>query len=282
MRSSAVSCVPGSCRSWLSTACLLALVAATPVARGQATTATGFTATEADAVFSAAGGSKGGPGDGLPPASDQREVIEVDGMKVHVERLSPQPVIRQHNGRNVGSAIRIWAEILSGPDKGRLVNVQRYKWSPNQEFRLHVQSAYPLSMAVFQSFPEDRPPTRQVVPVESVPETFSTIPAGSDYAVPYKFVTDNDQRDETIQLVFVRADSRDAPQQILRERRDLRRGDVATEISKGFSKASGDAKLRADCLDDVSRQPVGAAPTDVGIIFLSPGFIHHGQVTLNK
>lgn len=273
MRSPTVMCLNGWGHSWVATACLSvgALVAGTHVAHAQAVATPSAADADGNALYQAVEGRDG-----------KQDEIAVDGWKLRVEQLVPQPVIRQFNGRNVGSAIRIWAEVLSGPDKGKLVNLQRYKWSPKQEFRLHVQSAYPLSLAVFQSFPEDRPPTRQIVPVESVPETFSTIPAGTDFAVPYKFVTDNDLRKEMIQLVFVRADSREAPQHVLRERPGLRRGDVATEISKGFSKAAGDSKLMAAALDDVGRQPIGATPADVGIIFMSPGFIHHGQVTLNK
>lgn len=233
--------------------------------------ATAVAPNDADSFFQP-GASKGGT----------QQSVDVEGRKLFVERLVERPEVRMYNGREVGAAIRVWAEVLSGPDRGKLVNLQRYKWAPNQEFRLHVQSAYPLSFAVFQSFPEDRPPTRQVLPTNSLPETFSTIPAGADHALPYKFVTDNDLRNESIQLVFVRADSREAPQGCLRDRQGMRFGDASSEISKGFSEAATNGKLIVAPLDAPNRPVIGATPSDVGIMFMGPGFIHHGQITLIK
>jgi|GEM_PF-3712575 len=112
--------------------------------------------------------------------------IDVGGEKIRI--CVPTDQIRSRPGPGnvpVCMAIKIWGEIVEGPDKGKFVNLDKYKWQRQQKFRLHVATAFDITMAVFQVFPENRPSAVQVSPLKKYPETFSTIPQCKDYALPF-------------------------------------------------------------------------------------------------
>jgi hypothetical protein len=244
------------------------------------------TAAEANEVFEALSGMPGASKDGVGGELVKYQAESLDfgeNGKLTVFPPVDRPPVRTYRGRPVGSAIRIWGEILTGRDAGKLVNLQRYKFQPTQRFKLHVQSAYPLSMAVYQTFPEDRPPSKQVSPVDRVPESFSVIPAAADFAVPIEFELDNDQRDEQIQFIFCRGDSRDAPQNLIRRENRPSYGNTCRTIRKGFDKLQAHRHQESSrCIDDGDRPTTGRVPSDVGILYMNAGFIHAGQITLHK
>jgi len=217
------------------------------------------------------------------------QTIDVDGEKLRICRPANQVPSRPGPGnRPVCMAIKIWGEIVEGPNKGKLVNLDKYKWQRRQKFRLHVSSAFDVTMAVFQVFPENRPAAVQVSPLKEYPETFSTIPRCKDYVLPFLFETDDDLIDETVQFVFVRGESRRCPLHSISSNGSVVKDFVGVEqvVSKGFAQlreeqnSDSDSKLRV--IPASSPTPISNSYSDVSIIMVGDGAAHLGQVILHK
>jgi hypothetical protein len=216
--------------------------------------------------------------------------IDIGGDKLRVCTPAARvPSIPGPGNTQIRTAIKIWGELVEGPNAGKMVNLEKYKWQRGQKFRLHVSSAFHTTMAVFQVYEENRPPAVQVSPLKSIPETFSTIPPGKDYALPFLFETDDDLVDETIQFVFARGESTRCPLQSLSGNggtvvKDI--DGVDEIVSKGFAKLreeqadDSDSKLRV--IPPTSPTPISNAPSDVSIIMVGDGAVHLGQVILHK
>jgi len=185
-------------------------------------------------------------------------------------------------------AIKIWGEIVEGPDKGKFVNLDKYKWQRQQKFRLHVATAFDITMAVFQVFPENRPSAVQVNSLKEYPETFSTIPRCKDYVLPFEFETDDDLIDETVQFVFVRGESRRCPLHSISSNGSVVKdiAEVEEVVSKEFAvlrekqESGSDSKLRV--VPASSPNPISNSFSDVSIIMVGDGAVHLGQVILHK
>ncbi len=98
--------------------------------------------------------------------------------------------------------VKVWFELSDGT----LVNPTKRKWSPKERFYIHVQSAVPVYVALFQNYPESRPTTRQVYPDKGFPDSFKALQAGQETKLPVLFEMDDDTRDEIVSMVVVRAD----------------------------------------------------------------------------
>ncbi|MDR2641460.1 MAG: hypothetical protein LBC74_01565 [Planctomycetaceae bacterium] len=104
---------------------------------------------------------------------------------------------------NYQTAVKVWFQLESN---GEFVNPSLHRWNPKERFRVFVQTSVPAYFALYQNYPEDRPPTRQIYPDRKYPQTFPAVPAGSIFEVPVKFEMDNDLRKEIIILTFARID----------------------------------------------------------------------------
>lgn len=213
--------------------------------------------------------------------------VTIDGAKLRICPQTNPVTIPGPDRTDVSMAVKLWGEIAEGRDKGRYVNLQKYKWQRSQKFRLHVSSAFPVSMGVFQTYPEDRPPTKQVSPTRSVPSTFSIIPAAADYSLPFFFKTDDDLRDEIIQFTFVRGESSSCPQAPLATGDPIIKSldDLDSVVAKGFTKLTKQAQDTDSKLVVVGPpgdMPISEDPRDVSIIMIGPGVVHLGQITLHK
>lgn len=215
--------------------------------------------------------------------------IDVGGAKIRICRPRDQVPSRPGPGnRPVCMAIKIWGEIVEGPNRGKLVNLDKYKWQRREKFRLHVSSAFDVTMAVFQVFPENNPPAVQVSPLKQYPETFSTIPRCKDYVLPFLFETDDNLVDETVQFVFARGESRRCPLHAISSNGSVVKDiDGVDEIvSKGFAKlrdeqeSDSGSKLRV--VPASSPTPISNSFSDVSVIMVGDGSVHLGQVILHK
>jgi hypothetical protein len=107
----------------------------------------------------------------------------------------------------VKSAVKVWFEVLDANRKptGKLVDPSEYKWRRSEPFRIWFESAEPVAMTLSQTYPGKK--TVTISPDKGYPETETIIPAGKKFVFPINFRTDNDNADEHLGLLLVRADA---------------------------------------------------------------------------
>lgn len=98
--------------------------------------------------------------------------------------------------------IKVWFEL----GDGTLVNPVKKKWDKKEKFYVHVQSAVPIYVSLFQNYPESRPTSRQIYPDAKYTDSFKAIQPGQTTRLPVAFEMDDDLRDEIMSMVVVRAD----------------------------------------------------------------------------
>jgi hypothetical protein len=107
----------------------------------------------------------------------------------------------------VKSAVKVWFEILDANRQptGKLVDPSEYKWSRSEPYRIWFESAEPVAMTLSQTYPGKK--TVTISPDKDYPETETIIPAGRKFVFPVNFRTDDDNADERLILLLVRADA---------------------------------------------------------------------------
>ncbi|MDO4551746.1 MAG: hypothetical protein Q4C96_10910 [Planctomycetia bacterium] len=98
--------------------------------------------------------------------------------------------------------IKVWFELTDGT----LVNPTKREWKPREKFYIHIQSAVPVYVGLYQNYPESRPTSRQIYPDKKYPESFKAIQPGQATKLPVLFEMDDDMRDEIMSMVVVRSD----------------------------------------------------------------------------
>ena len=117
------------------------------------------------------------------------------------EKFAIAPVTVGANTYNLG--IKVWFSL----DDGTVFNPVKRKMAPKEKFHVHIQSAVPVFVSLFQNYPESRPESKQVYPDAKYPETLKVIQANVATKLPVAFEMDDDTRDEIMAMVVVRADS---------------------------------------------------------------------------
>ena len=108
--------------------------------------------------------------------------------------------------------VKVWAQLINPAGQpGPYVNLEKYPWHRMERFYLWLETAVPLQLALFQNYPEGRPPSRQISPNLAFPQTFATIMPGVPYRFPVMLAMDDDLRDELLSIVVVRADAQVLP-----------------------------------------------------------------------
>ena len=116
------------------------------------------------------------------------------------EKFAIAPVTVASNTYNLG--IKVWFSL----DDGTVFNPIKRKMAPSERFHVHIQSAVPVFVSLFQNYPESRPESRQVYPDKDHPETLKVVQANVPTKLPVAFIMDDDTRDEIMAMVVVRAD----------------------------------------------------------------------------
>ncbi|MDO4573932.1 MAG: hypothetical protein Q4D98_01825 [Planctomycetia bacterium] len=98
--------------------------------------------------------------------------------------------------------IKVWFELADGT----IVNPTKKEWKPKERFYVHVQTAVPVYVALFQNYPDSRPTSRQIYPNAKYPDSFKALQPGQTTKLPVLFEMDDDMRDEVMSMVVVRAD----------------------------------------------------------------------------
>jgi hypothetical protein len=135
------------------------------------------------------------------------QLLETSNSKVSVSEASGVSVAESTAvtiaDTSYETAVKVWFQLTKD---GKFVNPTLHRWNPKERFRVFVQSSMPVYFAMYQTYPEDRPPTKQIYPDKRYPQTFYAVPAGNVFEIPVPFETDNDLRKETLQLSFARVD----------------------------------------------------------------------------
>jgi hypothetical protein len=103
--------------------------------------------------------------------------------------------------------VKVWGELIGGPDAGKYVNMVKHKWQRGENFYLWFDTAVPAELAIFQNYANDTSPTRRVVPDDQYPESFMTFFPGQPKRFPLAFHMDDDLNDEIMAIVVARTDS---------------------------------------------------------------------------
>ena len=117
------------------------------------------------------------------------------------EKFAIAPVVVDSTARNLG--IKVWFSL----EDGTVFNPVKRKMAPKERFYVHIQSAVPVFVSLFQNYPESRPESKQVYPDTKHPETLKVIQANVATKLPVPFEMDDDTRDEIMAMVVVRADA---------------------------------------------------------------------------
>lgn len=98
--------------------------------------------------------------------------------------------------------IKVWFELADGT----IVNPTKKEWKPRERFYVHVQTAVPVYVALFQNYPDSRPTSRQIYPNTKYSDSFKALQPGQATKLPVLFEMDDDMRDEIMSMVVVRSD----------------------------------------------------------------------------
>ena len=99
--------------------------------------------------------------------------------------------------------VKVWFSL----ENGTCFNPIKRKMGVKEKFYVHVQSAVPVYVSLFQNYPESRPESKQVYPDQKYADSFKVIQAGVATRLPVVFEMDDDTRDEIMSMVVVRADA---------------------------------------------------------------------------
>jgi hypothetical protein len=117
------------------------------------------------------------------------------------EKFAIAPVTVNQTSYNLG--IKVWFSL----EDGTIFNPVKRKMAPKERFYVHIQSAVPVYVSLFQNYPESRPESKQVYPDAKHPDTLKVVQANVATKLPVPFEMDEDTRDEIMAMVVVRADA---------------------------------------------------------------------------
>lgn len=105
--------------------------------------------------------------------------------------------------------IKVWFELADGT----LVNPLKKNWKPKEQFYIHIESAVPIYVSLHQNFAKKESDSNkkdsdsvQVYPNEKFPDSFKVVQAKQSVKLPVLFELDDNNLDEIMSMVVVRAD----------------------------------------------------------------------------
>lgn len=99
------------------------------------------------------------------------------------------------------NAIRVWFELADG----RYVNPRTYHWAPNEVFYVHVETAVPVYVSLYQNF-SGGIPSKRVYPDTRFPDSHRMLMPGKGTRLPVAFQMDANFLPEYMSMVVTRAD----------------------------------------------------------------------------
>jgi hypothetical protein len=100
------------------------------------------------------------------------------------------------------NAVKVWFELSDG----RYVNPKYYRWAPGEVFYVHVLSATPVFVALYQNYPGISE-SKRAYPVDRFPASYNAIQPGIPTRLPVAFQMDLNHNSEYMSIVVTKADS---------------------------------------------------------------------------
>ena len=126
----------------------------------------------------------------------------------------PPPVVIQPITPTVTPSlgVKVWFELVNGTvPTGQFVNPEKHKFQRQERFRVVVQTATPITMAISQYYPERSGAGKPVYPDAKYPSTYGVIPPNVRYPLPVLFAMDDTLTDEHMMLAISSATSSTSP-----------------------------------------------------------------------
>ena len=99
------------------------------------------------------------------------------------------------------NAVRVWFEL----GNGRYINPRYYRFAPGEVFYVHIQSATPVYVMLYQNFTNGLP-SKRVYPDARFPQSYQMVMPGVSTRLPVVFATDMNYRPEHMSIVVTRGD----------------------------------------------------------------------------
>ncbi|MDR2754591.1 MAG: hypothetical protein LBC20_02690 [Planctomycetaceae bacterium] len=99
------------------------------------------------------------------------------------------------------NAVKVWFELSNG----RYVNPKYYRWAPNEVFYVHVLSAVPVYVTLYQNYPGISQ-SKRAYPDARFPNSFRALKPGEDTRLPVAFQMDGNHNTEFMSIVVTKAD----------------------------------------------------------------------------
>lgn len=226
-----------------------------------------------------------------------KDSFSKDGTSVSFDKFAIAPVTVATTTNNLG--IKVWFSLEDGTN----FNPVKRKMGVKERFYVHIQSAVPVYVSLFQNYPESRPESKQVFPDAKHPDTLKVIQAGVATKLPVPFEMDDDTRDEIMAMVVVRADAPQIQSTLATQATTTvtNTGGVTVVTAQATTATAGTMKsindnLASKGLDSSEKSPEKFAiaapsataavtttvPNDVAFYMLGTGYAGQWQLTLKK
>ena len=211
-----------------------------------------------------------------------------------VAQTTAQSVAQTATPTSCNLGIKVWFSL----EDGTCFNPIKRKMGVKERFYVHIQSAVPVYVALFQNYPEsDQPESKQVYPDAKYPETFKVLQAGQAVKLPVAFEMDDDTRNEIMSMVVVRADAPQIQSTLTAQAVSSVTSSDGTAVVTAQATASTDGIMKK--INDQAASETGttdsvkfaiAAPTTVTTVvsndatfyMFGAGFVGQWQLTLRK
>jgi hypothetical protein len=144
----------------------------------------------------------------------ETKILVIKNQPVSIIQVKkPVPTVAPVNAGElpVKIGVRIWGEVIQGPNKSLLFNLEKYRFQPGEQFYIWMEAATPIHLGMFELFPDSPSEPNQLLPDERGPESFKTLLPGEKFRFPYSAYVETHQRDEVYSIVIVAADSGGLP-----------------------------------------------------------------------
>lgn len=190
--------------------------------------------------------------------------------------------------------VKVWFTL----ENGTCFNPVKRKMGVKEKFYVHLQSAVPVCVSLFQNYPESRPESKQVYPDKQYADSFKVIQAGVATRLPVVFEMDDDTRDEIMAMVVVRADAPNIQSSLSTQATSSvsTNNGVTTVTAQASASTAGtmkglndrvakgeDAETKFSIAGPAATAPAASTvPNDVAFFMLGAGYAGQWQLTLKK
>ena len=190
--------------------------------------------------------------------------------------------------------VKVWFSL----ENGTCFNPIKRKMGVKEKFYVHVQSAVPVYVSLFQNYPESRPESKQVYPDQKYADSLKVLQAGVATRLPVIFEMDDDTRDEIMSMVVVRADAPNiqstltsqATSSVTTNNGTTTVTALASASTSGTMKSLNDQVVKGEEKESkfsISGPAANAAtqstvPNDVAFFMFGAGYAGQWQLTLKK